>query len=98
MRVPYQARSTTADAFDNLHISMETRWGNTPDITPDRGYVHGSRGASEPSKPAQSPILNTREESTAAYIAEGDVKGHSAGYVDDLEHYGKGINDFAIIM
>ena len=98
MGVPYQARSTTADAFDNLQISVETRCANTPDIALDRGYVQGSKGASELSKPAQSPILNIREESAAAYTAEGDVKVHSAGYVDDLEHYGKGINDLAIIM
>ena len=44
------------------------------------------------------PSSTTGTKSTAAYIVEGDVKVHSAGYVYDPEHYGKGINDLAIIM
>ena len=31
-------------------------------------------------------------------MIKGDAEVHSAGYVNDLEHCGKGINDFAIIM
>ena len=36
-----------AEAFDQLEVMIETRWGITPAIIPDRGYVQGSRGASE---------------------------------------------------
>ena len=93
-----RARSTTAESLGNVNVSVETRWGDTPDIAPDRGYVQESRGASELSKPAQSPILNLRETSTACYIAEGGIVVHSAGYVDDTEHFGQGINDLVKIM
>ena len=63
MGVPVEARALTAEAFENLTITIETRWGPTPAVVPDKGYVQGSRGASEQSKPAQSPILNLRANS-----------------------------------
>ena len=66
--MPTQARSTTAESSDNVKIYVETMWGDTPDIAPDRGYVQGSRGASELSKPVQSPLLNLRATSTVFFM------------------------------
>ena len=73
-------------------------WGITPAIIPDRGYVQGSRRASEQSKLAQSPILNLRANSPAFYVTVGGVEVYAAGYVDDIEHYGKGIDDLVQII
>ena len=53
---------------------------------------------SEQSKPAQSPIFNVRANSLAFYRTECEIGVYAAGYVDDIEHYGKAINDLAIIM
>ena len=92
MGVPYQARSMTGDAFDHLQITIETKW------IPDRGFVHGFRSAVEQSKLAQSLIINLRANSLAFYVTDGGIEVHAAGYVDDTEHYGKGINDLVIIM
>ena len=47
MGVPIEARALTAEAFENLTITIETRWGPTPAVVPDRGYAQGSRSASE---------------------------------------------------
>ena len=98
MGVPYQARSMTGDAFDHLQITIETRWGEAPAIIPDRGFLHGFRSAVEQSKLAQSLILNLRANSVAFYVTDGGIEVHAAGYVDDTNHYGKGINDLVIIM
>ena len=95
MGVPLETRAPTAEAFESLTITIETRWGPTPAVVPDTGYVQGSRGASEQSKPAQSPILNLRANSSACYITFGGIEVYAAGFVDDTEHYGKGINDLA---
>ena len=73
IRVPIEARSMTADAFDQFEITIETRWGLTPAIIPDKGYVQGSRGASEQPKPEQSPILNLRANSLAFYVTFGGI-------------------------
>ena len=97
MGVPIEASSTAADAFDQLEFTIETRLGITPAIIPD-GYAQGSRGASEQSKPAQSPILNLSANSFALYVTVGGIEVYAVGYVDDTEHYGKGIDDLVQII
>ena len=52
--VPNEARAFTAAAFEGLSIEIETSWGPTPAVIPDRGHAQGSRRISEQSKPAQS--------------------------------------------
>ena len=39
MGVRYEASATTVEAFSGLSIVIETRWGFTPPIVPDKGYV-----------------------------------------------------------
>ena len=67
MGVPYEATATTAEAFSGLSIVIETRWGSTPPIVPDRGFVQGCVSGPEQAKPAQSPILAIRAVSKAFY-------------------------------
>ena len=50
------------------------------------------------SKPAQAPILNLRANSLAFYVTFGGIPVYAAGYVDDTEHYGKGIDDLVQII
>ena len=95
MGVPIEARPLTAEAFENLTIAIETKWGPIPTVVQDLGYAQGSRGASEQSKPAQSPILNPPSNNSACCITFCCIDVSAVGFVDDTAHYGKGINDFA---
>ena len=57
MDVPINATAVSAEAFFGLSIVIETRWGPSPPITPNIGFVQGSVSGPEQAKPAQSPIL-----------------------------------------
>ena len=98
MGVPYEATATTAEAFSGLSIVIETKWGSTTPIVPDRGFVQGSVSGPEQAKPAQSPILAIRAVSKAFYTTFRGRKVHAAGFVDDTEHDGSGASDLAITM
>ena len=65
MDVPIDAIAVIARAFSGLSIVIETRWGPSPPVTPNRGFVRGSVSGPEQAKPAQSPILSIRAVSKA---------------------------------
>ena len=98
MGVPIDATVVTAEAFSGLFIVIDTRWGLTSPIVPNRGFVQGSVSGSEQAKPAQSPILALRAASKAFYLTHRGRKVHAAGFVDDTEHYGGGALDLATIL
>ena len=98
MGVPTDATVATAEAFSGLSIFMETRWGLTSSITPNKNFIQGSVSGSEQAKPAQSQILALRAVSKAFYLTFKGRKVHAAGFVDDTEHYGKGALDLASIL
>ena len=58
MGVPVEATATTADAFSGLSIVVETEWGFTSLIVPNRGFVNGS--VSGPNKPSPRNPLSYR--------------------------------------
>ena len=65
--VPVEATATTAEAFSGLSIVIETRWGFTIPIVPNKGFVQGSVSGPKQAKPAQSPILAIRAVNKAFY-------------------------------
>ena len=67
MGVPLEAIATTAEAFSGLSIVIETKWGFTYPIVPNRGFVQRSVSGPEQAKPAQSPILAIRAVNNAFY-------------------------------
>ena len=68
MGVPIDATAVTAEAFSELSIVIETRWGLCSPITPNRGFVQGSVSGSEQAKPVESPILALRAVSKAFHF------------------------------
>ena len=65
MGVPTDATVVTAEAFSGLSLVIETRWGLSPPINPNRGFVYGFVFGPEQAKRAQSPILALRAASKA---------------------------------
>ena len=98
MDVPIHAIAVIAEAFSGLSIVIETRWGPSPPITPNKGFVQGSVSGPEQAKPAQSPILALRAVSKACYRTVHGREVRAAGFVDDTEHYGDGAASVASIM
>ena len=92
------AQALTAEAFNALSIEIETRWGPTLPVLPDKGYVQGSRSAPKQAKPAQAPILSIRAESSAHYTTSHGRRVYAASFVDDTEHYGSSVIDLITIM
>ena len=78
MGVPTDATVVTAEAFSGLSLVIETRWGLTPPITPNRGFIQSSVSGSEQAKPAQSPILALRAVSKVFYLTYKGRKVHAA--------------------
>ena len=72
--------------------------GDPPTVEPDKGFVQGSVSGPEQAKPAQAPILSIRAQSPAHYTTFMSRQVHAAGCVEDIEHYGNGIEDLIIIM
>ena len=98
MGVPIEAIVAIAEAFSGVSIVIETRWGLSSPINPNRGFVQASVSGSEQAKPAQSPILALRAVSKAFYFTYRGRKVHAAGFVDDTAHYGGGARDLASIL
>ena len=57
MGIPEDELVLTAEAFNALSVVIETGWGTTPPVEPDRGFVQGSVSGPEQAKPAQALIL-----------------------------------------
>ena len=98
MGIPEGAMALLAEAFKDLSVVIETRWGTSPPVNPDRDYVEGLCSASELSMPAQASILCPRAASLAFSTTSHGRRVHSAGFVDDTENYGSGIRDLIDIM
>ena len=98
MGLPCGASELVAEVFSDLSITIETRWGDTEPLTPNRGIVQGSVSGPEEAKPAQSPILGLRELSEACYVTAHGCKVRAAGFVDDTQHYGSGGRHLLDIM
>ena len=56
MGVPLEAIAITAEAFSGLPIVIETRWGFTPPIVPNREFVQGSVSGPEKKSPRNPPF------------------------------------------
>ena len=95
---PSGASELVTEAFSDLAITIETRWGNTNPLVPNRGIVQGSVSGPEEAKPAQSPILGLRAASEACYVTKHGREVHAAGFVDDIQHYGSGGHHLLAIM
>ena len=98
MDVPIGAIADIAGAFSGLSIVIETRWGPSPPITPNRWFVQASVSGPEQAKPAQSYILGLRAVSQACYRTFHGREVRAAGFVDDTEHCGTGAPALASIM
>lgn len=92
------ARRLLAECFGCLQIRVQTRWGLSAPIAPNRGRPQGASSSPEASKPAQEPILRLRETSTAAYITSMGRRVEAFAYVDDGEHYWQGMRDLQTII
>ena len=68
MGIPRDATVVTAEAFSGLSLVIETRWGWSPPINPNRGFVQGSVSGPGQAKRAQSQILALRAVSKAHYL------------------------------
>ena len=98
MDAPIDATAAIAEAFSGLSIVIETRWGPSPPVTPNRGFVQGSVSGPEQAKLAQSPILFLRAVSKACYRTFHGREVRAAGFVDDTEHHGNGAAALASIL
>ena len=95
---PGGAFELVTEAFSDLAITIETRWGGTEPLIPNRGIVQGSASGPEEAKPAQSPILGLREATEACYVTAHGREVRAAGFVDDTQHYGSGGHHLLDIM
>ena len=96
--IPPSARRLFAAAFSDMRVVVETRCGLSPPVMLCRGLPQGSASAPELSKAAQDPILRLRECSPAAYVTRAGTRVAAAGFVDDVEHYGRGAADIRPIL
>ena len=96
--IPDGARRFYQEAFADISVCVQTRWGETLPIQVTRGLPQGSVSGTEGSKPAQEPILRLREDSAAKYRSSAGRLVACAGYVDDTEHYGAGAEHLPIIV
>ena len=83
MGIVENALALIAEAFNALSIEIETPWGLTPPVLPDRRYVQSSCSAAEQAKLAQACIPSIRAESPAHYITSRGRRVCAAGIVDD---------------
>ena len=86
------------EAFGDMRVIVNCRWGEAPVIAPTRGVPQGSVSGPEEAKAAQEPILRVRESSPACYMTSAGRRVPCAGYVDDAEHYGSGVSDLPKIL
>ena len=98
MGIPKDALAFTAKVFNVLSVEIETRWGTSPHVVPNKGFVQGSVSGPARAQPAQFPILSIRAQSSAHYTTSHGRHAHAAGFVDDTEHYGNGIEDLITIL
>ena len=98
MNIPSCSSELTSEAFSNLLVLIETRWGFSPPVIPTTGFEQRSVSGPEQARPAQSPILALRASSKACYQTIHGREVRSAGFVDDTEHYGGGSSHLNLIM
>ncbi|CAE7468409.1 unnamed protein product [Symbiodinium sp. CCMP2592] len=96
--IPDAVRRLHCSLFGKLRVTLDTRSGPTQPLEVTRGVPQGAVSSPELSRTAQDPLLRLRACDGAAYTTSAARRVPAAGYVDDIEHYGDGLQDLPAIL
>ena len=96
--IPDAVRRLHCSLFGKLRVTLDTRSGPSQPLEVTRGVPQGAVSSPELSRTAQDPLLPLRACDGAAYTTSAAGRVPAAGYVDDTEHYGDGLQDLPAIL